>query len=401
MNIFNSLGSNYTSNFVWRSLFALPRGHEVARLKGDLASRYGGEVVLTYKCRQALRLALELAELPANSQVGITGFTCFAVYQSVVDAGYQPVFLDIDPQTLNFTADTLSRACDKNQGLAAVIIQNTLGKMSDIVAISKLCRQRGLIIIEDLAHSLGNLYSTGQEAGTVGDFTTLSFSQDKVVDGTSGGALIIRNTQYQKALHISSINLPVEVSARDRFYPLITMLIRTTYPYGLGRLIHKSVKALGLLPRPMDGHAGTRLCTLPPWYADMINAQYQVLDATREHRRVISEIYAHELKGAPLGLVDHAPESVPLRFPILVNNRQGLLKYLTSQGVHITDTWYDAPVAPPRYMSRTSYMDGTCPNAEEVAKKIVNLPVHINTSQEAASRIATLINGWLSHEIHD
>jgi len=58
-----------------------------------------------------------------------------------------------------------------------------------------LCQENKIVLIEDLAIQLV-LFIPKKEAGTVGDFTILSFSQDKVIDGISGGALIVRNTLY-------------------------------------------------------------------------------------------------------------------------------------------------------------------------------------------------------------
>src|SRR5579864_3333826 len=120
MNLFNSLGSNYDASFVWRS-FAQPGSRRALRkLKQTLAEHYGGEAVLTYKGRQALELALEHSGLPKGSAVGINGFTCYEVYQSVKRAGYQPIVIDVAEHDVNFGTAELQKAIKHEKKLQAI-----------------------------------------------------------------------------------------------------------------------------------------------------------------------------------------------------------------------------------------------------------------------------------------
>lgn len=183
MSIFNSLGSNYDFNFVLKSLFSRGDGH----LKSFLENKYKGQVTLVYKGRDAIELAL--SNLPKRSFIGINGFTCFAVYEAIKKAGMEVSYLDIEKGELNFSAQTLKKATN----LKAVIIQNTLGYPCDIEKIAQICQENKIILIEDLAHCVGTKYENGMEAGMMGDFVVLSFSQDKIADAVSGGALIKRN----------------------------------------------------------------------------------------------------------------------------------------------------------------------------------------------------------------
>lgn len=182
MSIFNSLGSNYDFKFVLKSLFLKNDGG----LKKFLERKYKGQVTLTYKGREAIELAL--SGLPKGSLIAINGFTCFAVYEAIKKAGHKALYLDIEKGELNFSPETLKRAVN----VKAVIIQNTLGYPCDIEKISQVCKENKIILIEDLAHSVGTRYENGKEAGMVGDFVALSFSQDKMIDVVSGGALIQR-----------------------------------------------------------------------------------------------------------------------------------------------------------------------------------------------------------------
>ena len=108
--IFNSVGSNYNAQFALKTLFAGFGSHHRAALETHLTERYGGETHLFYKGREAIQATLVIAQLPENSKVLITGYTCFAVYQAVIDAGHEPVFVDIAEGEMNYSADTLKKS---------------------------------------------------------------------------------------------------------------------------------------------------------------------------------------------------------------------------------------------------------------------------------------------------
>jgi dTDP-4-amino-4,6-dideoxygalactose transaminase len=393
MNIFNSLGSNYDTSFVWRSVFQPGSRRATKRLKATLGEQYQGDVILTYKGRQALELALTASGLPKNSAVGINGFTCFEVYQSVKRAGYKPVIIDVAERSLHFGASELQAAHKRQPKPQAIIVQNTLGLPADMPALEAFCQKHDIMIIEDLAHSLGSTYADGREAGTVGSFTMLSFSQDKPLDVVAGGALIDRRT---KKTPIDQPKKRVSLWQREKnsMYPLWTAIIRTTYPIGLGRGIHFGLKKLRLMATPMgDNLQG--MYVMEPSAAKLLLQRWQVRAGELQHRLDIAKIYKQQLTTS----IQFKPEvrSKPsyLRFPIWVDNRETLIARLKSKGVHIGDIWYDAPIGPRKYMERTDYTTGDCPHADDLAQHIVNLPTHRHVSERDARTIAEEVNAWL------
>ncbi|MDD5605778.1 MAG: DegT/DnrJ/EryC1/StrS family aminotransferase [Patescibacteria group bacterium] len=393
--IFNSLGSNFGANVAMAS-FNQPSPHARAQLVAFLETRYSGKVTLTYKGRDALALALTaIKQHGQKRQVVVTAFTCFTVYQAIRTAGLTPVYLDIAPGNLNFSSQDLASCLSKNHEVGAVIIQNTLGFPVDMVAISRICQQAKVALIEDLAHSIGAVYDAGHEAGMVGDFTILSFSQDKVVDGVSGGAVIVRNEVYDNSVLSprSRLPLPPGLYWRDRLYPFFTTIIRKTYPVGLGKVIHKLLKALNWLPRPV-GQRSYIDYELPSWHCQLILRQFQMLAQTMQHRRKLAKIYAqrldpHFLIPQPTNQIEQA---ACLRFPIWVNGRDRLVNALRKNGFYLSDIWYDAPIAPRKYLAKTDYRNGQCPQAEAMAEHIFNLPTHQNISVEQAKKLVTLVN---------
>ena len=391
MNIFNSLGSNYNLQFALKALFSRNNNGYSLKLKSLLEKKYQGKAVLVYKGREAIELALQLLNLPPKTSVGINGFTCFAVYKAIVNAGYKPLYLDIKDRNLNFTSEKL----EFNASVRVVIIQNTLGAPCDIDKIKNICQKNNIILIEDLAHSVGTVYKNGKEAGTLGDFTALSFSQDKMIDGVSGGALIIRNKDYQREKAIDFKKVSQKQQIIDRFYPIFTNIIRATYSAGLGKIIHEILKKTNLLSNPMGKHNNKNICVLPHWYCNLSFFCFRNLPANLSHRKEIAQIYAKIISPELLspGIVSDIPFSTNLRFPVFVDNRSDLINFLKKNGIYVSDIWYDAPIAPKKYLSLTDYKS-QCSEAEKISQQILNLPTHQNISKKQANEIAERINLW-------
>jgi len=430
MNVFSSLGSNYNFNFVLKALFANNRETYKEKLINFLEKKYGGRPILVYKGREAIGLALEILDLPKESAVAINGFTCFAVYKAVQTTGYKPLCLDLDNNLdLNFSASKLSKAIKQNPKIKVVIIQNTLGYPCDIEKIAKTCRENNLVLIEDLAHCVGTKYKNGKEAGTIGDFVVLSFSQDKIIDAVSGGALVIRNKKYhlasqgdalrsnevggktprrwpkdsfevdnnngtmeqwnndgsRQARTINLQTLGLKDQLIDRLYPLFTFIIRKTYQTGIGKFIHFILKSLNLLSKPMNESFYAEY-DLPSWYAYLVIEAFENLNNNLKHRNEIASIYSSMLssKITNQDINKNIHLSSNLRYPIFVENRKSLIGYLKKEGIYVSDIWYDS-------------VDNSLKNAKIASDTILNLPTHINVSEKDAKRLAQKINQFFRH----
>lgn len=389
MNIFNSLGSNYNLNFVLKALFVNNKASYSSALVNFLEKKYQGKATLLYKGREAIELGLKSLSLPQGSYTAINGFTCFAVYEAIKNAGLNVEYLDIEKGQLNFSSQELEKHLKENPKIKVVITQNTLGYPCQIDEIAKICQEKKLILIEDLAHSVGTKYKNGEEAGSMGDFVVFSFSQDKIIDGISGGALI---GSVNSRIHLEGVR--TEKQLMDKFYPFLTFLIRKTYPIGLGKILHHILKNLKLLSGPMESE--DQIQGLPFWYCNLINLAFANLSDNLTHRKRIALIYAERLdsKITSPKINNSISFSTNLRFPIFVNRRIDLIDYLAKNQIFVSDIWYDSPIAPKKYLSQTNY-NNQCPNAQLASEEILNLPTHINISVKMAEKISQLINRWL------
>lgn len=395
MSLFNSLGSNYNFSFVIQSLLMSPNSQSYTKLKSFLKTKYQAEqVILFYKGRQAIQTGLKILKLKPDSEVAITAFTCFAVYDAIVKAGLKSHLLDIN-HSLNFSPATLKNDLQKNPQIKAVIVQNSLGYPQDMESIQKICQNNNVVLIEDLAHSVGSRYSPSQEAGTVGDLAILSFSQDKIIDAVSGGALVIHNKRFLMPREINLATVSYRRQVVDRLYPILTYLIRNSYSFGLGKILHKVSNYLHLLSLPMTQNSNQPQ-SLSPWYCQLVLNQFQNLTQNLTHRQNTALIYAQLLDKKILSpqIISQIPHSSNLRFPIFVENPHSLIKFLKKFAIFVSDIWYDAPIAPKKYSNLADY-NQSVPNSKKLCAKLINLPTHQSVNPKQAELIAEKVNLWL------
>ncbi len=138
----------------------------------------------------ALHLAYLLAGLKSGDEVIVPVFTCTATNIPLLYIGAKPVFVDIDPETLNICATDIRR---KITPLTKAIVTVDYGGIccayDEIRAIAK---EYNIPIIQDAAHSIGSTYS-GMSVGSFSDFTIFSFQAIKTLTTGDGGLLAIRD----------------------------------------------------------------------------------------------------------------------------------------------------------------------------------------------------------------
>jgi dTDP-4-amino-4,6-dideoxygalactose transaminase len=127
--------------------------------------------------------------------------------------------------------------------------------------------------------------------------------------------------------------------------------------------------------------------TLLNWYCNLALDGFNKLNQQLEHRRQIAQIYAENLNKKILHsrILEKIEFSTNLRFPIFIENREDLIKFLKGSGIFVSDIWYD-DIAP------------ECSYAVEISKTILNLPTHKNVTGNDARKIAEMVNLWLKSQ---
>ncbi len=160
---------------------------EVERLSAEACGRAHG---VALSCgTAALHLAVKLAGVKPGDEVLCSDMTFAATVNPVVYEGGIPVFVDTERDTWNMDPEALERAFELHPGARAVMLAHLYGtpaKMDEIVSIA---HAHGAAVIEDAAEALGATYK-GRPAGSFGDVSVVSFNGNKIITGSSGGALL-------------------------------------------------------------------------------------------------------------------------------------------------------------------------------------------------------------------
>jgi CDP-6-deoxy-D-xylo-4-hexulose-3-dehydrase len=112
----------------------------------------------------------------------------------ILQFGAVPVFVDIDPQSLNIDTNLVEAAIGPKT--KAIMLAHTLGNPFNVDAITALCKKYGLWLIEDCCDALGTTYN-GKMVGTFGDIATLSFYPAHHITMGEGGAVFTNNDELK------------------------------------------------------------------------------------------------------------------------------------------------------------------------------------------------------------
>lgn len=182
-------------------------GGQVAALERSFARLLGRRyAVAVNSCGAALFLALKAAGLRPGDPVLMNAFTLGPVPGALDHIGARPVLVDITDD-LTIDLDDL-RAKALASGAKVLMLSHMRGHLCDLGALTALCAELGLTLIEDCAHTLGASWD-GRQAGTFGQTGCFSFQSGKHVNTGEGGVLVTDdpNVAAQAILHSGSYML--------------------------------------------------------------------------------------------------------------------------------------------------------------------------------------------------
>lgn len=140
----------------------------------------------------ALELALASLGIGPGDDVIVTCRTFIASASCVVMRGARPVMADIDPESQNVTAETISAALTPQT--RAIIAVHLAGWPCDMDSIMNLANQHGIYVIEDCAQAHGAFYK-GRPVGSLGHVAAFSFCQDKIMTTAGEGGMLVTNDE--------------------------------------------------------------------------------------------------------------------------------------------------------------------------------------------------------------
>lgn len=140
----------------------------------------------------ALDVALKALDIGAGDDVIVTSRTFLASASSIVTAGANPVFADVELDSQNISRRTIEAVLTPNT--KAIICVHLAGWMCDMDLIMQLAEEKGLYVIEDCAQAHGAMYK-GKSAGSIGHIGAWSFCQDKIMTTGGEGGMVTTNDE--------------------------------------------------------------------------------------------------------------------------------------------------------------------------------------------------------------
>ncbi len=140
----------------------------------------------------ALELALRVLNIKKGDEVIVTPRSFIASTSCVITVGAKPIFADIDSNSGNIVADSISQVISaKTKAIICVHLAGFPCEMDDIVSLAK---KNNIAIIEDCAQAHGAKYKNNI-VGSIGDIGVWSFCQDKIITTGGEGGMIATNNK--------------------------------------------------------------------------------------------------------------------------------------------------------------------------------------------------------------
>ena len=346
-------------------------GEEVTAFEREFASLCGTrEAVGCASGTDALWLGLVVTGVKDGDSVITTPFSFFATASSIVRAGARPVFVDIDPETLNLDPSKVD-VCLRNGGArrAAIMPVHLYGQCADMGAFSRISGEFKLPLVEDAAQAVRARWN-GKLAGSWGAASAFSFYPTKNLSAFGdAGALTTDNAAL--AEHARSLR---NHGGRQRYY-------------------HDEIGA------------NSRLDAIQ---AAVLRVKIPHLDRWNEARRERARTYDRLLTSAgltkmgassspPVTLLKTRPEAEHIyhQYVVRVQSRDKLRDFLKERGVS-SEIYYPVPLHLQKCFAYLGYAPGDLPEAEHAAEDVLALPMFAELEEHEQRHVVDSIAEFYS-----
>jgi len=306
-----------------------------------------------------LALVTALRALDIRGEVITTPYSFVATAHSLLWNGITPVFVDIDPQTFNLSAEKIEAAITPET--RAILPVHCYGTPCDTQAIRHIADKHGLKLIYDAAHAFG-VRNAERSLLLDGDLSVLSFHATKVFNTFEGGAIVCHSAEMKAHIdHLKNFGITDEVTVSE---------------LGINGKMSEINAAFGLL-------------------------QLKHVDAAIARREMIDNLYRKLLSDIPGIECLAIPPSVTRNFsyfPVLVCEpypltRDQLYKKLQDANIYSRRYFYPLISQFPMYNKIPSAQTDNLPVATRVASQVLCLPIYQNLTDEDVQTITSLIAG--------
>lgn len=336
-------------------------GPKITELEETLCQITGAKyAVAVSNDTAALHIACQIAGIGEGDEVITTPITFAASANCALYCGGRPVFADINQETYNIDPASVKEHITGHT--KAVVAVDFTGQAVQVDELLLICREKGILLIEDAAHSIGTIYKD-RPVGSAADITTFSFHPVKTITGGEGGAILTDNPEYyQKALLYRSHGITRDESLMEHTSD--------------GPWYYEQI-ALGMNYRMTDMQAA------------LILSQLNKLPQFSKRRKEIVARYNEAFEALPeITVQREIPESDTTRHLYILRIRPELLTIDRAQffatlgaeniccNVHYIPTYYFP------YYEKLGYKKGLCPKAEKLYDEMITLPLYYAMSDQ-------------------
>ncbi len=329
----------------------IAQGPRVKAFEAAFAEMCGVKyAVATSSGTTALQVALLALGVGEEDEVITSPFTFIASANSILYTGARPVFVDIDPATLNLDQNLIEAAITPRT--RAILPVHLFGLSCDMGAIMQIAATHNLHVVEDACQSHGAEY-LGRKVGSLG-VGAFSLYPTKNITSAEGGMITTNDPQIDERCRVLR-----QHGMRRRYY-------------------HDE---LGYNFRMTDVHAAIGL------------AQLHKLERFNQARQDNARYLSTHLKGVVLPCIPEGYSHVFHQYTIRVpaDQRDALRSHLHERGIG-SEVYYPVPVhRQSLYVSELGYSIHL-PEAERAAAEVLSLPVHPGINQSDLEAIVAAVN---------
>lgn len=343
-------------------------GREVADLEAAVAAVcQAGAAVGCASGTDALWLAMAALGIGAGDAVVTTPFSFFATVSSILRAGATPVLADVEPGTLNLSAEAADAAIHERKhlddnGVRAVMPVHLYGQCADWDAFSALAERHGVALVEDAAQAFGAAWR-GVPAGALGDTAAFSFYPTKNLSAWGDAGL---------------------TTARD---PAVGERARMLRAHGMRkRYFHEEVGWNSRLDTLQAAVLLVKLRHIAGWNAARrrVAGRYTALFA---ESGIVSTVRDG---GMMLPVDDPRGTHVWHQYVIRTLRRDDLRAHLTARGIG-SEIYYPVPLHLQQALQDLGYEQGQFPQSEMAAATVLALPIYPELREDEQDRVVETV----------
>jgi len=331
-------------------------GTEVEALERELAAFTGAaQAVGCASGTDALWLALTAVGVHPGDSVITTAFSFFASASAIVRAGGRPVFVDVDPHTLNLDPHQLEAhlRAGKSSRLRALLPVHLYGQCADMDALRQLSDEFQVAIVEDAAQAIGARWRDAR-AGSIGALATFSFYPSKNLSAY-GDAGLVTTSHAEFADHMRRLRnhgspqryLHEELGWNCRLDAIQAAVLRVKLPH------------VETWNRKRREHAAAY---------DLLLTQSGLISATGD---------------SPVRVLTRSPHAhhVYHQYVIRAQRRDELRQFLTDRKIG-TEIYYPIPLHLQPVFAYLGFREGDLPESERAAREVLALPMFPELTDE-------------------